>query len=225
MPTFVSTALKNWAHKRRIRFFKRHTPKTVFSHIYRNRLWGQAESVSGTGSTLAQTAVLRAQLPALCKRYGIKTLLDIPCGDFNWMRAVDLGGIAYQGADVVGELIQTCRAHYATNDIQFEVMDLLEDPLPQVDLILCRDCMVHFSDRDVFKALENLRNSGSRYLLTTSFSGRASNTDIVTGQWRPLNLEIAPFHLVPIDRLYEQCTEGAGAFADKSLLLVVLNQS
>lgn len=155
MPVFVSTALKNWARERRARLFKRHTPKAVFSYIYQNRLWGKEESVSGTESSLAQTAVLREQLPVLCRRYGVRTLLDIPCGDFNWMRAVDLDGMVYQGADVVDELIQTCRSQYATRNIQFEVMDLLEDPLPRVDLILCRDCLVHFSNKSLLLLVLN----------------------------------------------------------------------
>lgn len=87
-----------------------------------------------------------------------------------------------------------------------------------MDLILCRDCLVHFSDEDVFRALRNLARSGSRYLLTTTFPERPVNPPIRTGKWRPLILQAVPFALPPPERLInEQCTEGAGAFADKSL--------
>ena len=42
----------------------------------------------------------------------------------------------------------------------------------------------------------------------------------MTGDWRPINLERAPFHLpAPQLLLNEQCTEGGDTFADKSLAL------
>jgi hypothetical protein len=85
-------------------------------------------------------------------------------------------------------------------------------------LILCRDCLVHFSFDDIFKALNNLRASGSRFLLTTTFPTRQENQPIPTGKWRPLNLERAPFFLPPpLTILNEGCTENGGEYADKSL--------
>src|SRR4051812_27850000 len=64
----------------------------VFSDIYRNNSWGDAESVSGRGSTLARTEVIRRSLPGLLESVGARSLLDAPCGDFNWMRHVELAG-------------------------------------------------------------------------------------------------------------------------------------
>ena len=69
-----------------------------------------------------------------------------------------------------------------------------------------------------FRALRNICDSGSTYLMTTSFPGRRKNEDIVTGQWRPLNLEVAPVAFpAPLRIVNEGCTEGDGAFRDKSL--------
>ena len=38
-----------------------------------------------------------------------------------------------------------------------------------------------------------MRQSASTYLLTTTFTAHGRNDDIKTGDWRPLNLDIAPF--------------------------------
>jgi hypothetical protein len=38
-------------------------------------------------------------------------LLDIPCGDFNWMKLLNLG-VDYIGADIVGELIAENRRRF-----------------------------------------------------------------------------------------------------------------
>ena len=65
-------------------------PKAAFTTIYRQNVWGSRESVSGNGSTLASTEVFRAEFAALLTTLGIRSILDAPCGDFNWMRLVPL---------------------------------------------------------------------------------------------------------------------------------------
>lgn len=189
--------------------------KRVFENIIDNNLWQGSESVSGTGSDLVQTFEIRKELPRIFRQYDIKSMLDIPCGDFYWMSEVNLGTVKYIGADIVPSLIQKNREK--CNNI-FKVMDLIESPLPKVDLIFCRDCLVHLSFSEILKAIKNCKASGSKYLLTTSFPNHG-NIDIKTGGWRPLNLEVSPFGFNPIDCINENCTENKGIYKDKSLLL------
>jgi hypothetical protein len=158
-----------------------------------------------------------ATLRSLMEEHEVRSILDIPCGDFHWMRRVNLQGLSYIGGDIVRELVVQNQRH-ASEGISFRHMDLLIHDLPKVDLILCRDCLVHFSFDDIFKALRNLCASGSRFLLTTTFPARLENLSIPTGKWRPLNLERAPFSLPPpVMILNEGCTEDGGEYADKSL--------
>ena len=199
--------------------------ETIFTRIYLGNLWLGNESRSGTGSDLRQTEVLRAELPAIFKRFGIKTLLDIPCGDFNWMRHVDLSGCEYIGGDIVETVIASNQMAHQGSNLQFRKLDLTVDSLPQADLILCRDCLVHLSYADAFAGLRNMAASGSTYLLMTTFTGRATNTDIETGGWRVLNLEKPPFSLpAPALLINENCTENDGIYADKSLGLWRLDE-
>jgi hypothetical protein len=47
---------------------------------------------------------------------------------------------------------------------------------------------------------------------------RRKNTDIATGNWRTLNLTVAPFEFPkPVLVVNEKCTEDGGRFRDKSL--------
>jgi hypothetical protein len=148
----------------------------------------------------------------------VGTMLDLPCGDFFWMRHVPMDAIRYIGADILPELIQRNNDLYGRPNVTFRRIDLLQDRLPKVDLILCRDCLVHFSYRDVAAALRNICDSGSTYLLTTTFTERRRNHDIATGQFRPLNLEVQPLSLpAPILSINEGCTEWDGLYRDKSL--------
>ncbi|MFF1451342.1 class I SAM-dependent methyltransferase [Streptomyces sp. NPDC058274] len=167
----------------------------VFTDIYRTNRWGSDETRSGPGSELLRMKRVIAQLGELVRELKVKSVLDAPCGDFNWMQYVDLGEAAYLGGDVVEELIEDNRTHHERPGRSFTLLDFTLDRVPRVDLILCRDALVHFSYQHVVEALTRFRASGSRYLLTTTFAGTHANTDIVTGWWRPINLRLAPFAL------------------------------
>ena len=176
------------------------------------------ESLSGSGSTLEQTGELRSQLPGLLNELGVRSVLDAPCGDFNWMQHIVTGIECYTGVDVVPDIIEANQRKYGCPTRQFRIADICQDALPCADLILCRDCLVHFSFADIARAIANLRCSGSRYLLTTTFTRLQANVDIVTGEWRPLNLLLPPFRFpLPERVLDERCSEGS--WHDKSLAL------
>jgi len=181
-------------------------PEEVFTDIYRQNKWGDAESVSGAGSNLEQTAEVRRVLPGLLAELGCQSLLDVPCGDFNWMRLVPLDEVKYTGGDLVAELVARNQAQFGDERRRFLRLDLLTDALPAADLILCRDCLVHLSNAHIRQALANVRASGASYLLTTAFPNLKDNIDIPTGSWRPVNLQRPPFNLPPPLRLInEKC--------------------
>jgi hypothetical protein len=180
---------------------------SVFREVYRRNTWGDASSVSGPGSSLAATAALRDQLPQLLHTLGVTSLLDIPCGDLTWISQIDLAGIRYLGADIVEEIVAANRRRGLVAG-DFRRLDLIRDPLPRADAILCRDCLVHLSLRDAVRGLDNLIASGARYLLCTTFPGAVANADTVTPYWRPLNLERAPFGLPAPWRLLRDFSEG-----------------
>ncbi len=188
----------------RNRIMELRSAKSIFSRIYATRGWEDEESVSGPGSSLAQTASLRRELPGLLRRIHAKSVLDVPCGDFNWMKETKLSIDRYIGADVVANLIRHHQDVFASETREFRRLDLLRDNLPTVDVILCRDCLVHFSFRRIRVALRNFKRSASSYLLTTSFTAIPENRDIVTGGWRPLDFRLPPFNFpAPLDVIHE----------------------
>lgn len=189
-----------------------------FSNIVNKNLWGSDESSSGAGSILDQTETIRKEIPILIKEMNIKSLLDVPCGDFNWLSQTELDVEAYIGGDIVSDLITLNRNKYQDKTRTFECMDITKSRPSKVDLILCRDCFVHLSYKDIFSALENFKRSKSKFLLTTTFTNRIKNRNIFSGGWRPLNLELPPFNLPkPVKIINENCSEANGKFSDKSL--------
>jgi len=193
--------------------------RTAFTQHYRLRDWGCGEeTVSGPGSTLERTTTIRQALPPLFTEFGIRRVLDAGCGDFNWFRTLEIELDHYTGTDVVRELVAMNQERYGDANRRFVELDITRDRLPRVDLIFCRDCLVHLRDAQVLGALQSFRRSGSRYLLATTFTNRPTNEDAPLGGWRPMNLERPPFGLpTPLRLVNEGRTIEDGRYADKSL--------
>ena len=191
----------------------------IFADIYRKKIWSHHGAISGDGSTSDATQAICAKLPELLKNYSINSILDIPCGDFSWIQHIDMESINYIGADIVPELIEKNITDFKDcENRKFQVLDICSDPLPEVDLIFCRDCLVHLSNKKIGAALANIRKSGSKYLMMTTFPDRQRNFNMLTGAWRPLNFEKSPFNLnPPLEILNEECMIRNGRFPDKSL--------
>lgn len=188
-----------------------------FTKIYRNNIFGSSESRSGSGSTMEQTAYIRSVFPGFFRELGVKSILDVPCGDFNWIKHVDLAGIHYIGGDIVEDLVRSNNEKYQSPEREFRRLNIITDDLPKVDLILCRDCLVHLKFEDGLKAIQNFKRSGSTYLLATTFTNRPANEELF-GIWRTLNLQKAPYNLPePLQIINERCTEGDNQFTDKCL--------
>ena len=169
----------------------------IFQRIVATRQWADNISVSGPGSDVDATHGLVKSLSFLIGQMQSRTVGDIPCGDMSWMRFVDLHGASYLGGDIAESIITEVRRLHQSPYRTFARSDLTCGNLPSVDLFVCRDCLVHLSTNDAIAALKNICRSGSRYLLTTTFTDIDSNVDILTGQWRPLNLELPPYNLGP----------------------------
>ncbi|MGB8770325.1 MAG: class I SAM-dependent methyltransferase [Candidatus Korobacteraceae bacterium] len=196
------------------------SPQSVFSEIYEKKLWLSGESLSGFGSDLDETAVVRKALPVLLKQIGARTMIDAPCGDFHWMKEVKLELERYIGLDIVPSLISRNQQQYGDGIREFRAQSITQEPLPAVDVILCRDGLVHLPNSDITKAIRNFKKSGSTYLLTTTFTAPRKNRDVFTSEWRPLNFETPPWNFPkPLMVIDEKSTKSRGRYRDKVLAL------
>jgi hypothetical protein len=151
------------------------------------------QSIAGYGSYTWNTRIIVAELPRIFKQYDIKTMLDIPCGDYYWMKEVDLDNITYIGGDLVNEQIKLNQDEHPSVD--FRVMDMIKDDLPYADLVFTRDCLVHLTYENISIFINKLINNGSKYIMSTTFPETELNTELVgIIGWRPLNLEVYPIN-------------------------------
>lgn len=170
--------------------------KKIFTDIYSNKKWKCPETASGAGSTLSWTKNLRTGLPLILKGLEVKTFLDVPCGDFNWAKEINWGSVHYIGGDIVKELIERNTELYDDEKISFKQIDLSKDKLPQADIILIRDCLMHMSVKDAEKCLKNVRNNDIKYLLASTYPDRKQNnlSFKTSASLSRHNLEASPFN-------------------------------
>ena len=175
--------------------------KEKFSYIYSSRYWPSKESVSGPGSEIENTKNIREEILKLIDKYEIKKFLDIPCGDFNWIKNIVNKNFEYTGGDIVPNLINTNKEKFTQSNIKFIEINLIEDKLPYADLMLCRDCLIHFSNNNIKKFFNNFIKSEINYILITSYELNFEkkileyNYDINDGDFRPTFLMEKPFNL------------------------------
>lgn len=192
--------------------------KLNFDEIYNKNLFEGNESISGRGSNLDQTIVLKKELVPLLKKLDVKKFLDVPCGDFNWMRHIDFGNIEYVGGDIVENLVKENQKKFSNQNHNFHYIDLISSKLSDADAIFCRDVLVHLNYMQIFKVLKNIKKANIKYLMATTFTDRQENQDLIEGIWRPLNLQKPPFNFPePKELLNERCPEGNGEWADKCI--------
>jgi hypothetical protein len=196
-----------------------------FELIYNENYWESDESRSGLGSEIKNTKEVLKALKKIIKEYNIRSIIDIPCGDFNWMSKIDMKNIDYKGFDIVRPVIIDNNKKFKKNNINFYNSDITTSRLAKGDLMFVRDCLVHFSFEDITKSIFRIKQSGSKYLMSTSFVNLEKNIDIYSADWRPINLEKDPFNFPkPIATINEKCQEMNGIYADKSICLWEINK-
>ena len=191
-------------HERIIFFFM--PSEMRFRSIWRHNYWGDSESNSGPGSTLYQASNLIEHFPKFVEKFNIKTIFDAPCGDFNWMNVALTGipKIEYMGGDLVPEIIEFLNTKHRIKNVNFRIFDITKEKFPKADVWLARAIFYHLSFSDICLALNNFIKSEIPYILTTNCVTEINhiNTDIKSGGWRLLNLNLPPFNF-PDDVLWE----------------------
>ena len=178
----------------------------IFTSIYKVNHWNKYKKinknnlqVSGPGSDPESLQIknLIVDLNKFIKDFQIKSILDMPCGDFVWMKKlVELNkDLKYTGFDIVGEIIDYNNKKFSSNNIKFLKKDILNEPnFDGHDLIFVRDFFIHIPTDDILKNIYILAKSNIRFFATTQYQNNPFNKNIVIGQHRKINLSIEPFN-------------------------------
>ncbi len=206
--------------------------KVVFNSIYHSNHWRDYnkpknnESVSGLGSDLDINSSLVTNIKDFISDYKIEKILDLGCGDFNWMKYIVLKNDnvkKYLGLDIVDKIINTNNRKYRNNEISFKTSDILVEDLPNsYDLIIIRDLFIHLKNDEILKIINKINSSDIKFFAVTSY--HTSKININTnrfGHHRFINMELDPFYL---DRPFKIFDDNENQHNLRKLYIYKLNE-
>ena len=140
----------------------------------------------------------------------MKSILDIPCGDFYWMSKLNLDKYKYLGCDLVEQVITDNNLKYKNfKNVSFSQFDLINDDINiynNFDFLVIRDCLVHLEESQIRKILNKIFKSKIKFIALTSYEIKDNNISPQKGdRWRPINFLIEPYNLKkPFFKLNDQ---------------------
>ncbi len=171
--------------------------KDVFSKIYDTDFWNGG---SGVGSAPETTVVYRAFLDRFLSGAGIRSVVDVGCGDWQLGSLVNWDGVDYVGVDVVDSVIDNNSVRYASDHVHFANVDVLNDcdSLPPADALLIKDVLQHWPTDRCKWFLEWAQGRYDYVVVTNDISHvhssqRMTNSNVSLGGWRCLDVEARPF--------------------------------
>lgn len=181
-----------------------YNPEPIFTNIITTEAWSKnvvKETVCGPGSTVHATSPIVEKLPKWFGKFYIRSVHDLGCGDFNWMKLVDLSKVTYDGYDVIKSLVdKNSKDYFKEGSVRFHHLDILQASLAYSDLVICKDVFNHLPTSYVMKILLNIRDAGSKFLASNTFPGALNHLDTTVGGWHMLDFTKPPFSLgEPLD--------------------------
>lgn len=165
----------------------------AFTFIYQNNLW---EYGSGIGSLAETTLEYRYFLENFIAQNAVGTIVDFGCGDWSFSRYIYWRDAEYTGYDTVNTVIQKNNELFASDRIKFFLAPAHFSDIKSAELLIVKDVLQHWPLDVIKEFLTAVRGKFKYALITNSqYPSEDINKDIRIGQFRPVNLLIAPFNL------------------------------
>lgn len=156
-----SVVLRQWARLKNQRTTPTTDVRTIFTDIYKSNRWGgeAGEFFSGSGSDAASTCDFVDTVNAFIADNGVRSVVDLGCGDFRVGSQIVRAGLEYTGVDIVEDLIARNNTTFGGDGVRFVCLNIIEDALPGAELCLVRQVLQHLSNDQIARILQKI----SRY--------------------------------------------------------------
>ena len=162
--------------------------KEIFNNAYLDNLWGGG---SGHGSKKENVKPWIKAVNSIIQEKKISSVLDLGCGDGQWLDLLDLNGVSYIGVDISEIAIGLNKNKNTSNKLVFINDDIINFEYPKVDLIIIKDVLQHLPYNLINKILDKIKYSCKYALFCEDFLD--FEKDIEFGDYRGLNLASKKF--------------------------------
>ncbi|XDD46087.1 methyltransferase domain-containing protein [Leptospira sp. WS39.C2] len=166
--------------------------QTAFEKVYEEKKWGEG---SGIGSWPENAGPYLKLLQEYLNDPKYNTIVDLGCGDWRLMETMIIPKEKnYVGYDLVSSLIEQNTKKYSKKNITFKVVRQLSDIRNvSADLLIVKDVLHHWPTSHINYFLKEILPNYRYALITNDYNLYALNQDIDFGEFRPINLQKAPF--------------------------------
>jgi hypothetical protein len=185
----------------------------IFTRIYESGAWGKSEDpaspfYSGSGSRRdGEVAAYVQSVSNFLRSFEVKPdVVDLGCGDFTIGRQVRSFCNRYVACDIVPSLIAFNKAQFKDLDVEFKVLDLVENELPAGDIVFVRQVLQHLSNDQISRFCARVHLVYKFLIVTEHLPSHANfkhNVDKLTGPGTRMGYESGivltapPFNLRP----------------------------
>ena len=139
--------------------------KKTFTKVYRSKKWGISDTVknnlgsSGSGShnkLITEPYIELIHKMSESELFKGLVFVDLGCGDFNIGKSIYELSSKYIAVDVVKEVIDRNKEVFPSKKIDFRIIDIINEPLPEGDVCFIRQVLQHLSNHQIKSILEKL---------------------------------------------------------------------
>jgi len=153
--------------------FKNLSNSEIFNKIYSDGIWGKNEygqSISGSGShTNENIQPYISEISKFLLDIKPSILVDLGCGDFNVGKNFINLCEKYIACDVSSEILNRNKENFSKlKNVNFNLLDLTSDHLPNGDVCFVRQVLQHLTNDDIKKFVNKLNyQKPYKYLVLT----------------------------------------------------------
>ena len=179
----------------------------AFTEIYNKNLWGEG---SGPGSDPENSKPYLGLLQTYLNSPKFTSIVDLGCGDWRLMATLIVpSNKIYDGFDVVQSVIDKNSKTYTKPNIHFHhIHNIIDFNNQKGDLLIVKDVLQHWPNKDIEYFITNILPNFKYALITHDFDRKNCNIDIKHGEFKFIDLEIAPFNMRGLEHLMDYPSHG-----------------
>ena len=121
-----------------------------------------------TGSLIEHNREYIDFLQRKLSELGVKTIVDIGCGDWQFSQFIDWSPYEYLGVDIVSSVIEQNKQKFEKENIKFDVINIFDEhnKIPDADVFIIKDVMIHWRHEQIRQMIPILQ-SKCKYIIAT----------------------------------------------------------
>jgi glycosyltransferase involved in cell wall biosynthesis len=172
-PLWLLKLRQDYQSKKYLREYNILSTQQVFTKIYEDGAWGKSidpKQIYYSGDGSHDHSIVSTYVEAIEHFFSIfeikPSAVDLGCGDFSVGSKVRHLFDKYIACDIVDPVISFNKGKYKNINVDFRVLDITKDDLPDGDVVFIRQVLQHLSNEQISAAISKISSKYKYFVLT-----------------------------------------------------------